>query len=207
MAAIAGGEDSTRERICAAALTCVARWGIAKTTLEDVAKEAGCGRATIYRTFRGGKAEVLAAVVTTESDRFRRAVDGAVDAAGNDLEDVVVAGVVAAARFLDGHTALRFLLAHEPDAVLPWVTFRGLRPLFDAVGQYAHPHLARFLPNAEQRARAVEWLARVVLTYVLNPADGVDLTDEADARHLLRTFVLPGITPRTQEPSRVLHQR
>jgi AcrR family transcriptional regulator len=206
MAPIAGGEDVVRARIGAAALTCVARWGFAKT-LEDVAREAGCGRATIYRSFQGGKAEVMSAVVAAESLRFRVAVDDAVAAAGDDLEDVVVAGVVAAARFLDGHDALRYLLAHEPDAVLPWVTFHRLGALFAVAGRYADPHLARFLPDADHRARAVEWLARVVLTYVLNPADGVDLTDEADARRLLRTFVLPGITPRTQEPSHVLHQR
>ena len=48
-------------RIVEATLRCIARWGIAKTTLDDVAREAGCGRATIYRAFPGGKAEVLTA--------------------------------------------------------------------------------------------------------------------------------------------------
>ena len=71
-------------------------------------------------------------------------------------------------------------------------------------GQIADPHLARFLPDPEQRARAAEWLARVVLTYVLNPADGVDLTDPVAARRLLRTFVLPGLTavPTPTAPAR-----
>ena len=36
-----------------AALACVARVGVAKTTLDDVAKEAGCARATVYRCFPG----------------------------------------------------------------------------------------------------------------------------------------------------------
>lgn len=185
--------DPIAERICDATLACVARWGITKTTLEDVAREAGIGRATIYRTFRGGKAEVLRAVLAREATRFTAAVDDAIGAAGDDLEDVVVAGVVSAAGQLEGHAALRYLFAHEPDLVLPHVAFNRLGVLFDLVARYADPHLARFLPDAERRARAAEWLARVVLTYVFNPADGVDLADPKAARHLVRTFVLPGL--------------
>lgn len=202
MAAISGEgkRDAVREGLCDAALACVARWGMAKTTLEDVAREAGCGRATIYRTFRGGKAELLAAVVRREADRLRATVDAAVTGAGDDLEDVVVAGVVAAARWLSGHDALLYLLAHEPDAVLPHVAFDRMGALFDAVAAFADPHLARFLPDPGHRGRAAEWLARVVLTYAFNPGDGVDVTDPADTRRLIRSFVLPGLlAPNPQE--------
>ena len=45
-----------------AARTCVARVGIAKTTLDDVAREAGCARATVYRNF-AGKQDLLQAMV------------------------------------------------------------------------------------------------------------------------------------------------
>lgn len=192
------GEDVLRDRIQSAALTCISRWGLAKTTLEDVAREAGCGRATIYRTFRGGKAEVVRSVVAAEVARLRGEVDAAVASVGDagSLEDVLVAGVVAVARFLHGHDALRYLLEHEPDAVLPWIAFRRMGPLFDLAASFADPHLRGFLPDPGERRAAAEWLTRVVLTYVLNPADGVDLTDEAGARHLLTTYVLPGITPR-----------
>jgi AcrR family transcriptional regulator len=186
-------DEALEARICAAALTCIGRWGVAKTTLEDVAREAGCGRATIYRTFQGGKAHVLGAVLRRETDRLVGEIDAAVDGAGDRLDDVVVAGVVAAARFLAGHRALGYLLAHEPDLILPHVTFHRLGALFDVVSGYAAPKLAPFLPEPDDAARAAEWLARVVVTYVANPADGADLTDEAAARHLLGTYVLPGL--------------
>lgn len=181
------------ERICDAVLTCVARWGVAKTTLEDVAREAGVGRATIYRTFQGGKAEVLRAVLARETARVLGEVERAVAAAAPELEDVVVAGVTAAARQLAGHDALAFLLAHEPEVVLPHVAFHRMGALFDLVARFADPHLAAFVPDPDQRARAAEWLARVVLTYVFNPVDGVDLADPVAARRLVRTFVLPGL--------------
>lgn len=191
--------DPIAARVCDAALTCVERWGITKTTLEDVAREAGVGRATIYRTFKGGKNEVLVAVLRRELQRFVERVEAAI-AGLDDLEDVVVAGVVAASRQLADHRALHFVLAHEPDVVLPHVAFDRMGFLYDLVATWADPHLARFLPDPDQRGRAAEWLARVVLTYVLNPADGVDLTEADAARHLVRTFVLPGLLTGSRTP-------
>jgi hypothetical protein len=41
--------------------------------------------------------------------------------------------------------------------------------------------------------RAAEWGVRIVLSYTSCPADDVDLADEASARRLVRTFVLPGL--------------
>jgi AcrR family transcriptional regulator len=45
---------SIEDRAVRATLACVARHGLAKTTFDDVAREAGCARATLYRYF-GGK--------------------------------------------------------------------------------------------------------------------------------------------------------
>ena len=191
------------DAICEATLRCVARWGVTKTTLEDVAREAGVGRATVYRTFRGGKAHVLRAVLVREVDRFLAEVRAAVEAAPGELEDVVVAGVTTAARRLAGHEALAFLLAHEPDAVLPHVGFGRMGHLLDAAAAFADAHLAPFIADPDERTRAAQWLARVVLTYVFHPAAGADLTDEASTRRLLRTFVLPGLhAPTPQETQR-----
>ena len=44
------------DRILDAALACIARVGVGKTTLDDVAREAGCARATVYRCFPGRQA-------------------------------------------------------------------------------------------------------------------------------------------------------
>ena len=46
-------------RVAEALLRCVARWGLAKTTIEDLAREAGVSRATVYRLVPGGKQAVL----------------------------------------------------------------------------------------------------------------------------------------------------
>ena len=58
--------SSQEERVADAAIRCVGRWGVAKTTLDDVAREAGCSRATVYRLFPGGKENLLDTAVRLE---------------------------------------------------------------------------------------------------------------------------------------------
>lgn len=186
------GEVALRDRISDALLVCVARWGIAKTTLEDVARQAGCGRATIYRTFSGGKGAVIAVTAGREASRLRSEVEAAIEGA-DDLEELVVRGVTAASRFLGDHAALRTLLALEPDVVLPHVAFDRLSRVLDHVATIAAPHLAHHIADPEDAARSAEWVARVVISYLLNPADDLDLASEATARRLVRTFLLPGL--------------
>jgi AcrR family transcriptional regulator len=187
------GSEESADTVLDAALTCVARWGIAKTTLEDIARESGISRATIYRTFAGGKGALLHAMLIRESARFAAAVDAAA-APAETLEDLVVAGVTTTTSYLAGHEAFQFLLAHEPDTVLPHFAFHNLERVLRLAAAIAEPHLARFLP-AQDVPRAAEWVTRVILSYVLNPSDDVDLTDEVATRRFVRLLVLPSLAP------------
>jgi AcrR family transcriptional regulator len=178
------------DRAVRATLNCVARHGLAKTTFDDVAREAGCARATLYRYF-GGKRQLVRITVLREAARIAAAVRGAADAEST-FEDAVVAMVVRAAQELRDHKALQFLFAFEPELVLPHVTFDAGNRFLVGAGSAVAPALERFLPP-ERADRAGEWLARVVLTHAVSPTSPIDLTDEAAARALVRELVLPGL--------------
>ena len=60
-------------RIRDAALVCIGRFGLAKTTVDDIAREAGCSRATLYRYF-DGKPEIVRNVVAAEQARMTEVV-------------------------------------------------------------------------------------------------------------------------------------
>jgi AcrR family transcriptional regulator len=197
--------SSTRVRIVDGALECLARQGIAKTTVDDIARAARLSRATAYRTFPGGKEGILGAVVETEVARLFSSLAVAMGEAG-DLEDVLVAGMVASARRLQGHAALSYLLEHEPGAVLPYLTFGQLDRLLLVAGDLAAPFFARWL-EPEQASRAAEWAVRIVMAYCANPSPDADLADPAQTRALVRRFVLPGILAlRVDAPSAVLRR-
>lgn len=174
-----------------AALRCVARAGVAATSLDDVGREAGCSRATVYRYFPGGKDALLGAVVEVEVARFFESLDARLTSA-SDLEEVLVQAVLGAGTALSSHPALLYLLLNEPEVLLPLVSFAELDVVFSAASEFAVPRLARFMPEQAAR-RTGEWVARVVLSYLSCPSADVDLTDESSVRRLVSTFVLPAV--------------
>lgn len=182
---------SPEERVVDGALRCFARWGVGKTTLDDIAAAAGCSRATVYRLFPGGKERVLQAVVRHEVARFFAGL--ATRLAGiDDLEDLLVAGIAYTGRELSDHAALQFLLAYEPELILPRISFRHMDHVLalvsDAVAPFLAPHV-----GTDEAPRVAEWLVRVVVSYTLAPSTAFDVRDEASVRRLVRAFVLPGL--------------
>jgi AcrR family transcriptional regulator len=187
-----------RVRIADAAMRCIARTGVSKTTLDDVAREAGCSRATVYRTFPGGKEEVIAAAVDTEVARFFSAIAVEMGQA-EDLEDAVVAAMVATARAIDEHPALQYVLAYEPGVLLPHLCFARMDGVLEVASRFAAAFLARWL-DREAARRVADWAARIVVSYIASPAPGVYLRDEESARRLVSTFVMPGARKLAHEP-------
>jgi len=190
-AATAAGHGPQRLRIVDGALRCVARQGIAKTTLDDVAREAGCSRATVYRTFPGGKDNVLAALFETELARFYSALAVRLGDAGN-LEDVLVEGIATGTSRIAGHPALAYLLEHEPGVILPFLTFSHMDELLAGAAMFLAPFLGRFVDH-EEAVRLAQFGTRIALSYLSCPAEGTDITDRGDVRRLVRRFVLPGV--------------
>jgi AcrR family transcriptional regulator len=179
------------ERVVEAALRCVARWGAAKTSLDDVARQAGLSRATVYRLFPGGRDGLLEVVAEVEIARFFAAVVERLEAA-QDLEELLVTGMAEAGRRILEHDALQFLLAHEPEVVVPRLAFRQLDVVLRTAAIVVAPHLERWLPS-EDALRAAEWITRLVLSYASTPAGDLSIGDEASVRRLVRAFVLPGL--------------
>ncbi|TDP47029.1 TetR/AcrR family transcriptional regulator [Zavarzinia compransoris] len=54
--------NDTQQRILAAAVVCVRQWGIEKTNLNDIAKQAGVTRPTVYRYF-ASRDDILSAAL------------------------------------------------------------------------------------------------------------------------------------------------
>jgi AcrR family transcriptional regulator len=183
--------DPPSARVLAATITCLGRWGLTKTTLDDIAREAGLSRATVYRLFPGGKDVVVRAAVASEVDALQRGL--ATGLAGCEtLEDVLVGTITYVTRTLAEHAVLQFLLEHEPDQVLPHLAFGRFDQLLDAAAAMTLPWLAPHL-GPELAARGGEWVARLVLSYALAPSEWFDLGDDCDARRFTRTFLLPGL--------------
>lgn len=186
-------EDGTAARVCDAALGCIARFGVTKTTLDDVAREAGVSRATVYRTVPGGRDVLLTAVLEREVAAFFGTLADELDR-HDRLEDLLVAGVGAALRLLRDHAALGTVVALEPHLLLPQVAFHRLDPVLRAVTRFATPYLE---PHVDDAAGLAEHLVRIVLSYTLHPSERLDPDDPDSVRRLVDDHVLPGLSVRT----------
>lgn len=197
MVAMVLGDASLEARICRAAVRCVARTGLRRTTLDDVALEAGCSRASIYRVFPGGKDRLFAAALEREVAQLEAHLARSL-AATDGLADTLCTAVGETARALAGHQALRHLLEHEPGTVLPHLSFDGLGPVLARAVAFLAPWLERYLDDRTAR-EAAEWAARLVVLYAADPHAPFDLTDPADVRRLVLTHVIPGLVPRHEQ--------
>lgn len=184
--------SSTRDRILHATLACVGRLGMAKTTMEDIAREADLSRATLYRAFPGGRDEVLDAVVTWEVARFFARINDAIHPDELDEATVLEHGLLAARDAFEHHELLQRLLRDEADQLVP--SLLTVMPMVvQALADWYRPRLeaARLRPGVEP-AEAADLVARMALSYIATPGRW-DLTDPLEVRTLVRSHLLAGI--------------
>ena len=183
--------SDVRERILEATFACVARYGLAKTTVEDAAREARLSRATVYRHFPGGRDQLIAEVISWEARRFFARLAQAV--AGTPgfarlLEDALIF----AHRAIEGHEVLQKVLQTEPERLLPQLTVESERILV-FIRRFLVPYLEREeLRDGVEPEEAADYVARMLLSFIGNQGRW-DLTDSDQVAELVRTELLAGV--------------
>lgn len=193
--------DGVARDLLQAAGRCLARWGVSKTTVADLAEEAGCSRATVYRVFPGGKNQIMATYGVVELQNFFDQAAALVDRETN-LEDALVTVITAATRGLADHDGFQFMLAHEPGLVLPYLGFSSIDRLYLLATDALAPAFERFVPG--RAAQLVELTARITLSHIFEPSETLDIRDRDDVRGLVRrhlTTIVDGTaTPAAADP-------
>lgn len=181
-----------RERILQATYDCVARWGIGKTTVEDVARQADMSRATVYRHFPGGKDQLILDTVSWETGRFFSHLVERVGPAPT-LRTALELALRYGHQAVEDHAVLQKVLETEPDLLLPRLTISA-----DSLVAVIAAFLAPWLGDADladevSPGEAGEFLARMILSHI--GAQGRwDLTDEDQVSELVGRYLLPGVS-------------
>lgn len=183
--------DDTRQRIVEATYACVARSGLAKTTVEDAAREASVSRATVYRSFPGGREELLSAVVSWAMlEFFGRLYQHVQDAEG--LEQVMEQGIMFAHRAIVEHDVLQRVMQTEPEKLLPSLTVESVR-IRQGIAAFLVPYLAeRGVAPGVDLDEAADFLARMVLSYMSAPGRW-ELDDPDQVARLVESELLAGV--------------
>jgi AcrR family transcriptional regulator len=172
----------------------MARDGITATTVEGIAREAGLVRATVYRVFPGGRAELVTCGVAYAVRHF---FDGLRHDIGDapDVTGLLERGLVAARHRLDQHEVLQRALQDEADQIVPELA--TLMPILidllrdEIAGRLADEDLC---PGVEVD-EAADLLARLALSLIGSPGSW-DMEDPAAVRRLVRGQLLAGVVAR-----------
>jgi AcrR family transcriptional regulator len=185
------GREATRLRIIEATVRCVERWGLAKTSLEDVAAAADLSRATVYRYFPGGRDQLVTETVAMEVTVFLGRLQQEVhDDEG--LEAKLVHALVTGHRAMGEHRLLHQVLSTEREALMS--EFAAIGPF--VIGE-VRAVFRRVLDDERMREGvdpdlAADYLARLFLSY-LGSQGGTDLADPAVVSRLVRSLLVGGI--------------
>jgi AcrR family transcriptional regulator len=209
MAKLRWGDDapndttSARTRLLDAAEGCFKRYGVVKTTVEDVASAAKVSRATVYRYFRD-RDELILGVLLREAGRFLNRLAYQIDREPS-FDRAVVNGVLFTVDAVRADENLALLFA--PEAVGITTSVAGAsEALFRLTAQFLRPFFERAREAGELRPNvdlddAAEWTLRAVLS--LLTVQGPTVRRPVDQRRFLATFLVPALVvqPGSQRPS------
>jgi AcrR family transcriptional regulator len=180
------------DAVVEAAERCFAQFGVAKTTVEDVARLAGTSRASVYRYFPGGRDEIILAALVASAREFMPQIPARLRSA-RSVGEAIVELIVSAVEWVRSEPWRAALLStplsrtlNAADTAAPYALCSAfIAPYFSAAKEAG---LVR--PNIELDD-AVEYVVRVIHSLLVVP--GHRDRDDAELRRYLRTFVLPSL--------------
>lgn len=185
--------DATRERIIDAAEECFGRFGVAKTTVEDIAAAAKLSRATVYRSISGGRDELILAVVVRELHRF---LDRLAERLRRErsVPEAIVEGTLDAIEYVRSAPTIAHFLVPEAAGHMQAAVAGAAEPVLSLCCDYVRPYFEQaqrqrtLRPDIEVEG-TVEFLFRIITSLIVMDRD----RDAEAQRRFLRTYVVPVI--------------
>lgn len=187
---------SVRERLIDAAEVCLRAKGIRSTTVSQVAEAAQVSRGWLYRQFPD-KVSLLGAAIVRLNEVYWSEAHAMLEPL-EGLDRRIAAGVVHGRTAYDDPGALLMRLRLAEPEEFAACAGAGVQGLVPDLADFWQRYLVAARDNGEIHpdidiAEASEWVARVIISLVTVPGDGLDPTDPDHVRAHLRRYVMPGL--------------
>lgn len=164
--------ERTRENILDAALYCYQKLGLSGTAMEDVAQQAGVGRATLYRHF-SNQESLLTEVMTRNIERLQQVIASSLKGCTRTEEYFVEAALVI---IRECHELSLTTFLFGDDEAVPVISRITLSPAMIAMGNnlidpfYQRAKAEGILRAWVTRDLLQEWTSRLLLSFLTNPS-------------------------------------
>lgn len=188
-------EEDARERLLNAAESCFERFGLRRTTIDDVAREAKVSRSTVYRYF-DGRGDLIVGAYMRESAAVNEKVKALMREPGPFGERVVEAMM----RSIDAIRAGKYLpLMLTPEgALLASKAVTASSAFFESSRETMGPFLEQAKRDREVREDLelddfIEWTLRLIFSFAM--FDSPEARDRASLRRLIAELLIPSLAP------------
>ena len=186
---------ATADPFLDAAARCFLRYGVRRTSMQDIAAEAGVERTTVYRQV-GTKDSILRLLTAREIHRHLGTVLARTDLAGADTPRRIVRLVAEMCALVRDHPVMAKVLADERDLLGSGGAELG--SVFDRIAAVTAPAIESAMADGLLARRdpvvLSQWIARISATVVLAPPPG-------DLEAFLAEVLLPALSPPAENPT------
>jgi len=181
-------EGEAKERLCEAALECFIRHGYEKTSMSDIAKEAGIARPTLYKHFKT-KTEMLFTAIDLQAYLFANSVANYARQF-KTVEERIVETIIYVVRELPKHRYLALILKSDFNEVLSTRAFSDeATQIFSKI---TSTPLVEIRPDLKkQEVEISEVMSRFAISLIQFP--GKYSNDHSELEGLIKRRILPGL--------------
>lgn len=178
------------DRVLDAVERCLARFGLKRTSMSDIAREMGVARTTLYRQVPS----LEEAMALMSSRRFHRFLDELVGLAAQGVSaETFVQAIVRTVRTALADPVVQRVLHDEPDVIGHYLSDGSLAALAGQVSELLAPvveaAMATGLVRAADPPMVAGWIVRIVLSLGAVPPPDTALEDT------VRFVLLPLLAP------------
>lgn len=186
--------ERTRENLLDAAMHCYRQNGVSKTAMEDVAQQAGVGRATLYRHFSNQEA-LLAEVMANNTSQLQTLIANSLKDCEHAEEFFVEAALIIIQQCRELGLDKLFFGESASSAVINRIGFTD-----STIASMGNDLLGPFYKRAKAQGilrdwvtkpLLLEWTARLLFSFLVSPSPR--LNSERKLRKFFYQAVMPSI--------------
>lgn len=188
----------TRENLLTAAMHCYRIKGVSRTAMEDVAQQAGVGRATLYRHFKNQES-LLSEVMALNLEELNSVLAQSMQDC-QEPEDYFVEAAVVIIRECKERGLTDLLFGDEgSSSVINRISFSD--PRITTMGKeliapfYKHARDQNILRDWVTKPLLLEWTSRLLLSFLITPSPLLDT--EKKLRNFFKDAVMASIIDRS----------